>query len=136
MSRLILVNLCSRKKIRTSFWNMFCIHTRELSSIEIQQGKKLRLYLPVQISHELISISWRRFLWQSKRGSAKKMVGFYEVHKSITWQMLIVLIKHSDNTTPALRYSMVCPTAKKKKNKLEGFFKKKEQKKSESCKDR
>lgn len=42
------------------------------------------------------------------------MVGFYGVPVSITWQMLIVLIKHSDSTTPALHDSMVCLTAKKR----------------------
>lgn len=119
MSRPILVNLCGRKN-QNSILN-YVLHTYTgMVFYWNTSRKKFRLYSCVQISRELNSIFWRPFLWQSKRGSAKKMVGFHEVRKSIEWQKLIVLIKHSD--TPPLYYSMVCPTAKK--TKLEGLMRK------------
>lgn len=89
---------------------VFCCNTA--------RKRNIRMFSPDQVSQELSSISWRLFLWHSRRDSKKKMVTFYEAHKNITWKLIKVLIKHSDTITPAPHNSMVFPRAKKQTERL------------------
>lgn len=80
--------------------------------------RNITMFSPVNISQELISISWRLYFGTNRRESKKKVVAFYKAHKSVTWQMIKVLIKHSDSITPALHNSMVYRTTKKQAESL------------------
>lgn len=113
MSGLIPINLWGSilKYLLQNKGMVFCWNTA--------RKRNIRMFSPDQVSQELSSISWRLFLWHSRRDSKKKMVTFYEAHKNITWQLIMVLIKHSDTIIPAPHNSMAFPRAKKKN--LKGF---------------